>query len=396
MKKLILISALCLVNVLLKAQTPKLSINIVSHNEDNYPYLMNPTSYTNIRPKLVQMAQLVAAKGAKWHLGSDHILLRAILANDNGTITASTGGMNVLRYINTTYSNNVQCDPHSHQTTYNYSDVAKFHDSLGVPPGKVISGFTYNGLMNGQDWEDYQSAKTGSFFPSYSWAPEILWGGATPGHTADPQYYGVWKPASKTNFLTHNPSNHLINYGHGCRILVLDTSQITPIMNTLRKVVNAIQTGAAPASGFYCTSLILRESSLGNSGFITTKLSNLIDSINVLVTANKMEWRTINQVVNTWKTGYGAQPFLMGCDLTVLTGVEENKLTKKLIVAYPNPVNEQLNFAEGLQDAELYNVYGQKILTLEKNATTLNTSNYTEGIYFIRSKETYLKFIVKH
>lgn len=38
-----------------------------------------------------------------------------------------------------------------------------------------MSGFLYNGLASGHDWQDYQVPNNGDIFPSYNWAPEILW-----------------------------------------------------------------------------------------------------------------------------------------------------------------------------------------------------------------------------
>lgn len=61
---------------------------------------------------------------------------------------------------------------------------------------------------------------------------------------------------------THQASNHLINYGQGCKIEVHDTTNITNVMNEIRYIVNAIQSGSAPASGFYCTSIFLEKAIL--------------------------------------------------------------------------------------------------------------------------------------
>ena len=97
MKKHLFILTLCSLSLITKAQTPKVYINFVSHNEENYTYLSAPQTFLAVRPKIIQMAQLATTKGAKWHLGSDHIMLRAVLAYDKGTLTASTGGFNVLK-----------------------------------------------------------------------------------------------------------------------------------------------------------------------------------------------------------------------------------------------------------------------------------------------------------
>jgi len=396
MKKHLFILTLCSLSLLTKAQTPKVYINFVSHNEENYTYLSAPQTFLAVRPKIIQMAQLATTKGAKWHLGSDHIMLRAVLAYDKGTLTASTGGFNVLKYVSTTYSTAVECDPHAHESLYNYADVAKLLDSCGVPPGKVMSGFLYNRLASGHDWQDYQVPNNGDIFPSYNWAPEILWGAATPGHTMDPHYTGIWKPESRTNFLTHKATNHLINYGQGCKYEFHDTTSITRLMKEIRKLTNAIQSGAAPSTGFYCTSIFFRESYLNTPGFISTRLDDLMDSINVLVTANKVEWQFIPDVVNKWKTTYAAKPFIMDCDFTIITGINEQKINTNGFSFYPNPTNDIINFKEEIYDAEVINLNGQIVIPKINATKSIDTKGLANGFYFIRSRGVSLKFIVQH
>lgn len=372
-----------------KAQTPKMYINLVSHNEENYPYLSNPSTFLTVRPNILLMAQLTASKGAKWHLGSDHVLLRSVIQNDNGALQMTTGGTNILKYITDTYPSNVECDPHTHESSYNYADVAKLHDSLGVNPGLVMSGFLYNQLQGIYDWQDYQNPRAGTFFPNYTWAPKIIWGAATPGHTNDPQDYGMWKPESMTSFFNHQPSNHLINYGQGCKLEVFDTTNLANVMAELRASIDAIQSGAAPSNGFYCTSIFFRETYLNTPGFISVKLSALMDSINVLVTENKAEWKFIPEVATIWETTYNSEPFIMDCDLSILIA-STNDLNEEKITISPNPFiqSTQINTNTELQNATLsiFNPYGQSLLKIEGihgSVITIDRKNLPSGVYFI-------------
>lgn len=390
-KKFLLALQFILTFFIAQAQLPKLYINLVSHNEENYTYLNSPPSFYSVRPKIIQMAQLATVKGAKWHLGSDHIMLRAVIKYDTGTVQMNTSGQNVLKYISSAYVNNVECDPHAHESTYNNADVAKLHDSLGVNPGTVMSGFLYSQLQSGHDWQDYQNPTAGVVFPNYTWAPEILWGAATPAHTNDPIDYGIWKPQSMTSFFTHEPSNHLINYGQGCKIEVHDTTNITTVMNEIRYIVNAIQSGSAPANGFYCTSIFFRESYLSVPAFINVKMDDLMDSINVLVSQNKVEWKFIPEVVTNWKNIYNSQPFILDCDLTLVTTVLENHTDTNQFSIYPNPFNDfttiQSNFILHNAELALFNVFGQKVKTINRisgNEIKIDRDNLASGIYFIR------------
>ena len=396
MKIHLFIFMMCLISFFTKAQSPKVYINLVSHNEENYSYLSNPATFLAIRPKIIQMAQLAASKGAKWHLGSDHTMLRAVLSYDKGALTASTGGFNVLKYVSTTYSTAVECDPHAHESLYNYADVAKLHDSCGVPPGKVMSGFLYNELASGHDWQDYQVPNNGDIFPSYYWAPEILWGAGTPGHTKDPLYNGIWKPESMTNFLKHKASNHLINYGQGCKYEFHDTTRITDLMKEIRKLTNAIQSGSAPSNGFYCTSIFFRENYLNTPNFISTKLDDLMDSINVLVTANKVEWQFIPAVVNKWRTNYASKPFIMNCNLSIVSALDNEKINNNGIKFYPNPANDFIHFNEEIYDVEIFNLSGQTVLPKITSAKRIDTRGLPNGVYLIKSRSVSAKLIVQH
>jgi hypothetical protein len=390
----LLILCACLFQITAKAQLPKMYINLVSHNEENYTYVSNPITFLNVRPFMLQMAQLSATKGAKWHLGSDHILLRSVIANDvAGPLQATTGGMNILKYITQTFPNNVECDPHAHESLFNYADVAKLHDSLGVNPGLVMSGFLYNQLQGIYDWQDYQNPRAGTMYPNYTWAPKIIWGAATPAHVADPQYYGMWKPTSMASFFNHQASNHLQAYGQGCKIEVHDTSDLKYVMAELRTTLNAIQTGAAPADGFYCTSIFFRESYLSVPTFVNTKLAALMDSINVLVVQNKVEWKFIPEVATIWETTYAAQPFIMNCDLTMYgAGLTPLDATSSSISPNPFTQSSTLHTSQTMQDATLlvYDIYGHLVRTvhnIQGNELKLERDALPSGVYFAKITE---------
>lgn len=384
------------------SQLPKLYINFVSHNEENYSYLINPVDFYSMRPRLIQMAQLTTIKGAKWHLGSDHIMLRAVLEHDTGSVQNNTNNQNVLRFISSSFVNNVECDPHAHESLYNNVDVAYLHDSLGVNPGVVMSGFLYDQLQSGHDWQDYQNPVAGEMFPNYTWAPEIIWGAATPGHTNDPDDFGIWKPQSMTSFFSHDDSKHLINYGQGCKILVKDTSNISYIMDQVRYIVNAIQTGSAPSNGFYCTSIFFSENNLSSPNFISLKMDNLMDSINVLVAQNKVEWMFIPDIVENWKNVYNEQAFIMDCDLTVVSSVPDKQIQPNNWGLTPNPSGDQTSFWTSLEmnnaKLSIYNSLGEKQKTIEGingKSILIQKENLPNGIYFVHVEQDNYKLITE-
>lgn len=312
MKKTILLLLIISYSQLFAQTTPKLYLNFVTHNEGNYTY--SSATYTSTRDQLTQMAQLCQSKGAKWHLQSDYKLLEAVIAYDKGSVTTNTNGQNILQYLTQTYPSTMRCDPHSHEEKYNYSDIAYLFSSLGVDPGTIIGGYLYDTIVNGQDWQLFQNPVAGLYYPSYSWAAEIFWGAASWKHIADPEYYGIWKPKSMTDFYSHDSTNQLIVYGVGCRLEINATSTISEILGTLKPILDAIQNGNATSNGFYTTNIFFQESCLSNSSFLNSTLPELMDSINNYVAKGQMEWMFIQDVVAKWKLDYNSQPFLFSCD----------------------------------------------------------------------------------
>ncbi len=322
MKKITLLVLVLYCTQLFSQSTPKVYLNFVSHNEDNYVY--NSSTYPNTRDKLLKMAQLCQTKAVKWDMQSDYTLLQAVAAQDVGSITSNTGGLNVLKYIVQTYPNNVQCELHSHESKYNYPDLAYMMTTLGLDPGVVMGGLVYDHVMaGGTDWQSYQNPVAGKYYPQYVWAPEIIWGAGTLQHLDDPELYGVWKPNSMTDFFSHNANNHLISYGNGCRIEMNDTTSAATVLAIIKKAVNAIKNGTAPSNGFYCTSLFFEEASLFKSDFIDLMLPELMDSINNYVGKGEVEWLFIPEVIEKWKNDYASNPFTLDCDsLSVESSVD--------------------------------------------------------------------------
>jgi hypothetical protein len=77
-------------------------------------------------------------------------------------------------------------------------------------------------------------------------------------------------------------------------------------------------------------------------------------------------------------------------------GVDENNTIENVFKVYPVPAGEQITFSETLNDIVIYNIYGQRILPEIKTAGSISVKGLNDGIYFIRSKKSVMKFIVQH
>lgn len=74
-------------------------------------------------------------------------------------------------------------------------------------------------------------------------------------------------------------------------------------------------------------------------------------------------------------------------------GNDELQTTAK-IQLYPNPSNSELNFSEYLNEFSVTNNLGQEIIT--SKGKSVSTQDLKNGIYFLKSGNTCLKFVVKH
>ncbi len=81
---------------------------------------------------------------------------------------------------------------------------------------------------------------------------------------------------------------------------------------------------------------------------------------------------------------------------SVFTTLGDPSILDENFTIYPNPTTDVLNFSMELERVEVYNVYGQLVLTNILNAKSISVENLANGIYFIRSGNINKKFIVKH
>ncbi len=371
------------------AQTTPLKLYWVSHNEDIAAYYNNQNNYMNARNGLVNFVNMVDAKNASYNHGSDHVFPRAVVRWDSGAVMNNTNNKNIMRWM--VEDMGVECDPHAHETTYNYADVAYLFTQCGVTPTNTMSGFLYNQTQNGHDWTDYQNGVSGDSFPFFTWYPQILWGAATPMHVADPLDFGAWKPQDTANFFVHTPANTLTLCGTGCKIKVESTSTVSGILAQIRATINAIQNGTLPAGHLYQQEIFFGEGSVNQPWFLPM-VTEITDSINLWIASGQAEWRSISQIIGDWNTVYGAQPWGVNCDYSaiVLTDIQDLS-SRGLFTAFPNPVQNTVTISGSniaMAEINLFDGMGNvcAILAQRKsdNEIILDLSNYTSGIYLVK------------
>jgi len=286
---------------------PKVYLTLVSHNEEpglqQPDYLLDKPFYYNNREFVRQLALIVKSKGAMWNFQSDWNFLKAVAVYDTGAAVANTNGKNIVRWL--VEDMGFEADPHAHETQYNYADVAYLHTVLGVTPSGNVGGFLYDPPDNSQGWEQHEQGTFGVMYPTYFWKPANLWGAATYLHLGnDDCSFGMWKPKDKYHFYEHDSTKDLAYIGGGGDYV------------GVKLLAQAIDNQTVPDSGFYTAKIFIPQGELGL--MYVQHISDVIDSMNILVGEGKVVWSSLTQTANRWRNLYGSRPFRLSCDAVTL------------------------------------------------------------------------------
>ncbi|MDZ4668723.1 MAG: hypothetical protein SGJ00_12705 [bacterium] len=66
------------------------------------------------------------------------------------------------------------------------------------------------------------------------------------------------------------------------------------------------------------------------------------------------------------------------------------------ISLFPNPANDLIQFSKPMFDVEVYSIQGQLMNQLLPEANELSTHSYPDGLYVLKSRNGFLKFLVHH
>ena len=365
------------------AQAPKIYINFVSHNEpgDNLQTLL---PFNVMVPKVLQLANIIDSKGAKWNLETCDGFAKGALSFQGAT-------SNVFRTLQQPpYNDNIEIDPRNKQTIYpTIADLYHILDSLGANPTTILGGFIYSSTTSTlPDWFQYQDTIQGISYPSVKWKCNAMWGaGSIPPHDNDLNDYGIWKPDTTNNFYNSNSNRSVWFIGNGCQpILALDsTENPQDIITPLKIFIDSVQNGLLPQDKFYVYSITINQSHFGPMLF--QKVSTICDSINSWGT-NKVQWATLTEKIDrftVWQqTPNDYSQWLCG---QTVTGINESLKTLNYTI-YPNPFNSVINIDmhdEKEHHIEIIDFLGQVLFTsIIQSVTSIDLSKFGNGIYLVR------------
>lgn len=381
-KTVLLFSTLFLSTELFYAQAPKLYFNLVSHNEPN-DNLDDFFPFQKSRGLVLQFADLVKSKNARWNLQTCDGFVEGALAHE-------TANANVLRTLaSATYNSHVQIDPRNKNNAgRNIADLVYLLDSCGADPSNTLGGFVWFSNNSSQiDWFQYQDTIYGNVHPA-RWKADLMWGaGSLPPHTNDINDYGIWKPDTTNTFHTHNSDRTVWYIGNGCAPVLDSLDDETQIIADLQARVDSLQQGYFDASGFYSYSITINQNQFGPMLF--QKLATIMDSVNVLVTENKVVWALLEEKFTAFQNDWQATPddawlWLCGQSQTP-TGTALLPDASGLRY-YPNPATQFLQLEHNkyiLEYLRLYDFSGRLVQQLQPQSyqTQLDLSGIASGIY---------------
>lgn len=222
---------------------------------------------------LINFLESATATGMRWSVGADIDWLR----NE-----PRTGEI-----IQTTEALGVEWDVHTHAMEDRAEAAARIIE-LGGHPTDVVSGLLVaeiDGLFQPL------TASDGS-----TWQAEALWGisgllgtgGHKPGN--DDQSIGLWRPASATDYTTHDPQGSLIAVGSGTNDSLAD----------IEALVEVIAAGDEAYPSVLSISIMVQPATLltPTSGEGLTEIEALVEQLSAYPF---VRWATIAETAEAWK-----------------------------------------------------------------------------------------------
>jgi hypothetical protein len=274
---------------------------LFTHIEDNTPAgtigtPANRTAYLNLRARLIDMATLARRYDAKWSFEPDWKFLLAARQYEDAATMATTGGVNVLRYLRDTMG--VAVDPHSHENGgYNYTDVAHLLGLLGVGGSTVIGGHIWDpSLPQFQEWDRFRAPVFGQAFPMASWRGDILMGSGTPNHVNDPIVSGVWRPSDRNRYFEDDPAGNIACIG-AFRGDVAGVSELAGLYTS----------GHVSDTSMLTASYHILPAITSPGGLTTIENSALVP-LAALRSSGRLEFTDFTSLVATWRQRFAARP----------------------------------------------------------------------------------------
>ncbi|MBI5797776.1 hypothetical protein HZA98_02640 [Candidatus Woesearchaeota archaeon] len=277
-----------------KESFPPIYVSIVTHIEQppgNPDYFSNEDIFWQDRDGLINFADMLAKEKVKYNFGSDWNFLLAAKIYDKGT--ASTNGKNAIKYMKEDL--NFEIDPHAHESTYNYADVAYLIQQLGVTPSNIASGFIESPPQDAKI-EYFRNELKGKQYPSYSWKADIIWGGGTSSHKNEEDLWvsGIWRPKNDEHPSVNDENAPLPEIG-----------RYENNWDGLDELLQLQKEGKLTPGKIYTIGIFTSKKDFDAASISAFK--EKIESYKQDTNAGRIKWVGLNEVYNIWVNEYGSE-----------------------------------------------------------------------------------------
>lgn len=392
---ILLLVAVCLLPGAARSDPPPVYGVLFTHIEDQTPTgtlgsAASRQNYLLYRTRLISLATLARDSAVAWSLQPDWKFLQAALLYEDSTLTPSTNGKNLLRYLKEDLGTFI--DPHSHEGSgYNYTDVAHLLDSLGVGGSTVIGGHVWDpDLPEFQEWDRYRVPVSGARYPGALWRGDILMGSGTPHHVNDPEVSGVWKPRDRDHYFEHDDLANIVAIGQ-----YLGTLEDIPALR------NLYESGVVSTQYMLTTSYHLKPSTITRPGGIDSIRDSVLAPLLSMRRGGMVLLTDFSALVNAWQTSFGSRGYFYDAAGTV--GVETGPASTPPPVAIeqcaPNPFRSEVAVRYRATQStwirlSIFDLQGREVARLADGATTAGSHHarwsahgMASGVYFVQLVE---------
>lgn len=278
----------------------------------NFQQLSTPKeTYIHWREAILEFAEVADEYGVKWSFQSDWNFLEGIrrfeVPGRPGydstlllTATDGTGGLNLLQYLAHEYG--VELDPHSHENGVNYADVDwLIRVGLSAPSSGVVGGHINDpaDTLRYQNWPKFLADPRGleaSQHPGHWWRPTLLMGGGTAAHENEYHVSGVWRPASETDYYSHE-DDELVQPLVSCGQWFND-------LHEHWKLIQRVHRGALPGgTRLYTCGIVMNHRDMANDAAYTqTKARAVLATVKAWQDAGLIENRHYEELIPLWES----------------------------------------------------------------------------------------------
>lgn len=290
---------------------PPIYVTVAGHIED-VPVYANCDAYPDFREKLLLFSETFSQTGAAFNLQIEYEFFLGVSRCETDAMQTSTNGLNIIDYLATHYG--FEIDPHQEGGTEegadNYADIRYLGGTLTSNISENVGGLVWN---NPPQFKALNRGEAGWIYPDYTWHPEVLTLAVSRDHhqgdfSKDDIASGIWIPKGPNkNFWVHDSGGQMVYIGPGEHEDWGRDSEFLSTPEFVQALSDQLAQGTLDRNKIYTVTLPVPQRIIFNADQ-HEKLLALLDQLAPLIESGQARYVTYSQVVEIWRTEYGAEP----------------------------------------------------------------------------------------